>query len=846
MSPANPYEVPEKRYATDRPLVLGLRPAVDKWREENYPGITESTRRLLSYWFQEDHPLPDGRNFRYYFGQREAIETLIYCYEVMKARSLYKLVQDFCRPNKYVPVDPRIDRFPRYTFKMATGSGKTKVMSLAIVWSYFNALKEKSSSLARNFLVLAPNVIVFERLREDFGDGKIFRHDPLIPPEWRHEWDVKVVLQDQPEAGPTTGTIYLTNIQRLYEREEQPPATPVEALLGRSPKKEIETSGEELLERIRRHPDLMVINDEAHHVWDEELVWAQTIQGIHDHLATINGTGLASQLDFSATPKDQNGAFFPWIIVDYPMAQAIEDGIVKRPIIGKVMEAEEVASSRADVRYRLWIDAGIARWREYEDKLKQSGRKPVLFVMGENTKAADEIHEYMESLPELKGKVLLIHTDKTGEVTKKDLDKAREGARKVDKPENPYHAIVSVLMLREGWDVKNVTVVVGLRPYTAKANILPEQTIGRGLRLMEGPASGLEETVDVIGNKAFEDFVRQLEEEGVTFGEVDLKRERVNIETIVPEDSRMQYDLSIPILSPYLSRASVSLAELDLEKLRRSTLDLPEYKGSDLRHYIGYDALTQAKVLEREWELPIPENGEAVIAYLTQLVLRNAHLPGRFAELAPKLREYIEIILFDTKVDLDDKRVLRRLNMPDARQIIVDVFTKAINDLTIQPQPVKFSGTELKVSSTGAFPWRRPVFKATKTVFNLVACDNNYEVDFAKFLDDAPDVVAFAKLTQYVPFSIEYVDRRGAFRLYYPDFIAKTTQRQMLLVETKGREDIDVPHKDARAVKWCQDATELCGNPWHYLKALELVFRTTTATTLEQFCQQCAAAQGVV
>lgn len=837
MNLANPYNAPQRRFPTNIPLVLGLRPAVDRWREDNYTGVTETTRRLLTFWFQEDHPLPDGRNFRYYFGQREAIETLIYCYEVMKARSLYKLVQDFCPPDKYVPVDPRIDRFPRYTFKMATGSGKTKVMSLAIVWSYFNALKEKDSPLARNFLVLAPNVIVFERLREDFEDGKIFRQDPLIPPEWQHEWDVKVVLQDQPEAGATTGTIYLTNIQRLYEREEQPPATPVEVLLGRSPRRETEVSGEELLERIRRHPDLMVINDEAHHVWDEELAWFKTIQSIHDYLASMNGTGLVAQLDFSATPKDQKGAFFPWIIVDYPIAQAIEDGIVKRPIIGKVVEAEEVASSRADVRYRLWIDAGVTRWREYQEKLQPSGRKPVLFIMGEDTRAADQIYEYLESLPELTGKVLLIHTDKKGEVTKRDLEKAREAARKVDKPENPYHAIVSVLMLREGWDVKNVTVVVGLRPYTAKANILPEQTIGRGLRLMEGPASGLEETVDVIGNRAFEDFVRQLEAEGVTFGEVDLRRDRVNIETIVPEESRMQYDLAIPMLSPHLSRTSVSLAELDLEKLRRSTLDLPEYKGSDLRHYIGYDALTQAKVLEREWELPIPENGEAVVAYFTQLVLRNAHQPGRFAELAPKLREYIETILFGTRVNLDDKRVLRRLNMPDARQIIVDVFTRAINDLTIQPQPVKLSGTELKVSSTRAFPWRRPVVNATKTVFNLVACDNHYEAEFATFLDNAPDVVAFAKLTQYVPFCIEYVDQQGAFRLYYPDFVVKTTKGEMFLVETKGREDIDVISKDKRAKKWCCDATKLTHIQWHYLKAMQDVFKRCMPSNLEELYQ---------
>ena len=76
------------------------------------------------------------------------------------------------------------------------------------------------------------------------------------------------------------------------------------------------------------------------------------------------------------------------------------------------------------------------------------------------------------------------------------------------------NAIVSVLMLREGWDVQNVTVIVGLRPYSSKANVLPEQTIGRGLRLMfRDQNSAYIERVDVIGNKKFIEFVEQLEKE---------------------------------------------------------------------------------------------------------------------------------------------------------------------------------------------------------------------------------------------------------------------------------------------------------------------------------------------
>src|SRR5205814_4935634 len=109
-------------------------------------------------------------------------------------------------------------------------------------------------------------------------------------------------------------------------------------------------------------------------------------------------------------------------------------------------------------------------------------------------------------------KTQIIHTDKSGEVSKKSLDVARKAVREVDDEKSPINSIVSVLMLREGWDVQNVTVVVGLRPYTAKANILPEQTIGRGLRLMfRDLPTGYTERVDIIGNKAFLDFVDDLE-----------------------------------------------------------------------------------------------------------------------------------------------------------------------------------------------------------------------------------------------------------------------------------------------------------------------------------------------
>ena len=139
----------------------------------------------------------------------------------------------------------------------------------------------------------------------------------------------------------------------------------------------------------------------------------------------------------------------------------------------------------ASVRYQAYLTAGVERWREYRDLLAPLAKKPVLFVMLNSTADAEDVGDYLRvKYPEYFGdqKLLIIHTDKSGEISKRDLDKAREVARRVDEGESTVNAIVSVLMLREGWDVQNVTVIVGLRPYTSKANILPKQTIGRGLR----------------------------------------------------------------------------------------------------------------------------------------------------------------------------------------------------------------------------------------------------------------------------------------------------------------------------------------------------------------------------
>ncbi|MBW1669346.1 MAG: DEAD/DEAH box helicase family protein [Deltaproteobacteria bacterium] len=541
------FEIVQERRPSKLLLIKKLRDVVEEWRNDGYPGASNISQRLFTFWFEEDHLVGD-KPFRYYFGQREAIETLVYLYEIEKNRDAKKLIDAYGeifypegtqlrltsmgithqtsmdgkrQIRRYIPEvesetvqDLPAENLRRYAFKMATGSGKTVVMAMVMVWSYFHRKTVDGSDLSTNFLLLAPNIIVYQRLEKDFANNQIFYEFPLIPPEWKSQWNMKVILRGQTTEPDPSGNLFLTNIQQIYESRqvEWTPTTAIDALLGKKPVKDLASYERPLLERLQNLRDLVVFNDEAHHVHDEELEWHKTLMNLHQVLPS----GLALWLDFSATPKDQNGTYFPWIICDYPLAQAVEDRIVKAPLIVHQVRKEDpdkVTRKNVIEAYGDWLLAAISRWKEHYGTYKGYGQRPVLFIMAEQNNLADEIGDWLISAKETglkKNEVLVIHTDKEGEITKKDLEKAREAARDIDKPGNRIKVIVSVLMLREGWDVRNVTIVLGLRPFTSKAKILPEQAVGRGLRLMKGISPDRTQTLEVMGTERLQPRLSRL------------------------------------------------------------------------------------------------------------------------------------------------------------------------------------------------------------------------------------------------------------------------------------------------------------------------------------------------
>src|SRR3989338_11228138 len=410
----------------------------------------------------------------------------------------------------------------------------------------------------------------------------------------------------------TKGRIYLTNVQKLYERFiDTNNLNPVEIIIGTKPREK--TAYELIFEDIQKNNDISIINDEAHHVWDPESKWNEFIQKVFKNFRNNNKT-FGFQLDFSATPKKQDGGkLFEWIITDFPLADAIVNRIVKYPIIGEVENAKETPSERADIVYRDYIEAGIRRWKKYREAMSKVGKNPIVFFMATKTNEAEDIRNYLETKAEFKGKVLLIHTNLKGDISEKDWTKLKEDSRNLDDGNDKYRAVVSVLMLREGWDVKNVNIIVGLRPFTSKANILPEQAIGRGLRLMFGPNSEFKETVDIFGSKAFVDFIDiELKKEGVKIERVKEK-DLPNITNVFIDANKMKLDITIPSITPKYTRINRSFDDIKVENLPKGPFELDLKSYSNRKIARGREVLTNKEVWKDQWNQPIPENFEAIV-----------------------------------------------------------------------------------------------------------------------------------------------------------------------------------------------------------------------------------------
>ena len=856
--PSSPYEplIPEQRWfpadetlrsiAYEKllpPLVAKIRQEVHAWRNSGYAGVSPTSKALLRWWFDTEHMIEnaDGSSspFRYYFAQREAVETIVWLHEVRRVRDKFDLLR--FDASGAVSHGMFAEEWPRYVVKMATGAGKTKVISLLIAWNFFHKTYEADSALSRNFLVITPNIIVLDRLRADFDGLKIFFSDPILPDNghegrnWRDDFQLTLHVQDDVRVVRDTGNLFLTNIHRVFLGDVTAPSMEDEDLrdyfldpFGPKPAGKTTDSKTDLGEIIREVEELAVFNDEAHHIHDSRMAWFKSIQDIH-HRMLQKDCRLALQLDVTATPRHDNGSIFVQTVSDYPLVEAIHQNVVKHPVLPDAVSRAKLHENKSAIFTEKYVDylaLGIEEWKKSFADHEPLGKKAVLFVMVDDTRNCDDVGAYLEKVcPELQGAVLVIHTKNNGDISeapsgknKEDLEILRAAANSIDTWQSPYKAIVSVLMLKEGWDVRNVTTIVGLRAYAAQSDILPEQTLGRGLRRMYF-GTDTRETVSVMGTPAFMEFVESIQSEGVAFEHVPMgigttRKDSlvVEVDTQNKEKDLDKLDIPLPKLSRRFHRDFKDLDALAPENFGNKRLPLKPFTPEETREIV-FKTMLDAEIHHTiQLDGSGPADYHSVVGFFARQLLKDLRLVGGYDVLYGKVKTFMREHLFTpSPVDLEDAVVLRNLSEPDAGKILYDSFKAAMNALTIQETGSVHIEDRIRLRETRPFRTEhRPFLAAKRSIFNKTVGEphsGGFELSFAAFLEAVPDVAAFAKNYLAVGFKLEYVKANGDLSTYTPDFIIRTTDGTVWIIETKGREELDLPQKMARLALWCADAT---------------------------------------
>ncbi len=335
-----------------------VRAQVTAWRNNGYPGVTPTTRRLLEYWNKpENEP-------RLFFCQREAVETAIYlneCENKNRSDSFHKQLltaNNEANPDLY-----------RVAFKMATGSGKTVVMGMLIVYHTLNKrVNSRSERYADAFLIVTPGVTIRDRLQV------------LLPENPENDYQKMNLLPHGDYDTLCQAKIAITNYHAFQTRKKEKLSKVSEQVLGKESANNFRETPDEMVVRVcrslGRKKNIIVMNDEAHHCFhrkndteseltqDNPRLW---ISGLDAVKAKI---GIKTVYDLSATPfflsgsgystttqsgkKLKEGVLFPWVVSDFALIDAIESGIAKVP---RVPVADDTMASDPIYR-RLWDIVG--------------------------------------------------------------------------------------------------------------------------------------------------------------------------------------------------------------------------------------------------------------------------------------------------------------------------------------------------------------------------------------------------------------------------------------------------------------------------------------------------------
>ena len=917
--------------------------------------VTPITADLLNYWLGDARC--DQRKVNFHEGQRQAILNIIYLHEVLKSKTVLDHYEQIA-PD----IVPQLDlaqlaqakyMTPKYAVKMATGTGKTWVMHALMIWQMLNALHEPEPSgrFTTNFLIVAPGLIVYERLKDafcgrqkrgeevrDFQSNDYCMNQELFLPEMYRE-EVFSFIQNNTvtkEEGigrkvTGNGLIALTN-WHLFENETEDGSdndeTTAPAIIrdllplrpGKAAGNDLNTIdgrvlGGTELEYLSGLSNIMVINDEAHHIHElkrngevEDVEWQKGLNAIAQHKGDR-----FMQVDFSATPFDTRGTgknltkyYFPHIVVDFDLPTAMRLGLVKTLLLDHRQELTDldtldyhaVRDERKKVTglsdgQRVMLRAGLTKLRSLEKDFIETDetKNPKMLVMCEDTNVSPFVVDFLLGEGLNDEDILRIDSDAKGNVKEKEWEEVETRLFDLDHHKTPK-VIVSVLMLREGFDVNNICVIVPLR--ASNAPILLEQTIGRGLRLMwrepEYASTKLEDRkrvlvlhkepktyidmLSIIEHPAFIQFYNELIEgglAGIDSGDVGTDGATGDIIRVGLKDGYKAYDMTWPVIlhdaEEELQEVTINVNELapftafSLEKLRH-------FLATDGETFVSQDVISRTQFGRYRVDANL-FTAESYNEYLQKLLrtvtmcMDNERSKGGFpmiqidgARIVALVDTYIRTRLFskpfnpflgnDWKILLAKngyvtKHIKRELSRAVLKMLKATTTTQAVVRQTA------FSTVKvLRMRESYSQPLQKTIYERVP----FPSHGGGFEKAFARFLDTDSSVEAFLKIdeTQHAFAIVYYIRNDGMLATYHPDFIVKTKDK-IYIIETKGNDKIDdknVRIKQQSTLQWLRRVNALpeeerMHRKWEYVLLSEDNFYSLSGSgaSLEDICIRC-------
>jgi type III restriction enzyme len=908
--------------------------------------VTSITADLLRWWFQQD--CCDGRDVNFHDGQRQAILHTIYAHEILQPDTLVDLYQklaaeDLLTARRLEQVAQ--SRHPKYCLKMATGTGKTWVLQALIYWQLLNTARTpQDKRFTRNFLIVAPGLIVYQRLldaflgkerggQRDFSASDLARYkDLFVPDSYRDEVFrfvqgnvcTKEDLGTKVTAGGLIGICNwhaLTEAEEVDEEEdamESPgvtadPKVVAAAILPLSPGTSAGNSLEVLNRRyarggtlayLRDMPSLMVFNDEAHHIHEvrtegeiTEVEWQKSLRTI----AETKGSQFV-QMDFSATPYNQVGSgqkaravYFPHIIADFDLKAAMKAGLVKSLVLDKRRELG--ALSNEELQFKadrdengkpilsegqcIMVRAGLAKLLKLEKEFAaiDPAKHPKMLVVCEDTSVTPLVADFLISLGFNADEVLRVDSNRKGELPKEQWDELREQLFDMDEHPKP-RAVISVLMLREGFDVNNICVIVPLR--TTGAKILLEQTVGRGLRLMwrgnefddqktenrdlikagQEPKS-LIDVLSIVEHPKFAEFYEQLRKDGYEFAEATLddptQRSTGDLISVGLREGYEQFDFAVPFIMREQEEELVG-KELDvatLPEFKAMTFELLKaaigtgdvfrsqdvQTGTQFGDYrvdggvmtaTGYNDFLARMVRRISESLSAPvTNSSKVFANISRFPFLQVNQP----QLSAWVDEFIRRKLFARQFNPFEDENWRLLCLDPVASHIIQTFGRKLPDLaateTTAPPEIK----QRLLSEVATIRVRESASIVTpKCIYERLpypSRNGGFEQTFIEKANADSTAEAFCKVNEQKHFfmRLRYVRENGLPGFYWPDFLVRT-KAGIWLTETKAQYQLiqaDVIRKKITAVAWCERVNELPpeqrgGRTWNYCLLGESLF----------------------